>query len=135
MEKNKKGMVFGVFDGLHEGHRFFLNSASEQCETLIVVVARDDASSALKGRKPKYDFDERMQALFSFNSSWVGVAGDSVQGEWSALKTYRPDMVFLGHDQKAIADEFIKMGIQFSCIDSHHPEEFKSSLLHHAEAG
>jgi len=127
-------MVFGVFDGLHEGHRFFLNSASEQCKTLIVVVARDDASFALKGRKPKHSFEERIRALRSLHSSWIVVVGDSMQGEWSALKTYTPDMVFLGHDQKAIADEFIKMGIQFSFIDSHHPEEFKSSLLHHSEA-
>lgn len=134
MAKVKTGMVFGVFDGLHEGHQFFLNSASGKCETLIVVVARDDVSLALKGRKPKHDFNERVRALVSFNSSFEVVQGDSTQGEWSALKKYQPTVVFLGHDQSAVADELMKIGIQFSFIDSHHPEEFKSSLLHHVEA-
>lgn len=134
MAKIKTGMVFGVFDGLHEGHQFFLNSASDKCENLIVVVAQDDASFILKGRKPKHDFSERVRALISHSASFEVVAGDSVQGEWSALKTYKPDMIFLGHDQKAIADEFMKIGISFSFIDSHRPEEFKSSLLHHPEA-
>lgn len=129
----KRGIVFGVFDGLHEGHRFFLKSASDKCESLIVVVAIDDASLALKGRIPKHSFNERMQALLSFNPSLKVVPGDSIQGEWSALTTYMPDMVFLGHDQSAIAEELEKIGIQFSFIDSHHPEEFKSSLLHHFE--
>lgn len=134
MTKSKLGMVFGVFDGLHEGHQFFLNSASEQCETLIVVVAQDDTSFALKGRKPKHSFEERMRALRSLNSSWIVVAGDSIQGEWSALKTYTPDMVFLGHDQGAIADALEEIGIQFSFIEAHRPFEFKSSLLHRSEA-
>ena len=135
MAKIKTGMVFGVFDGLHEGHQFFLNSASSKCEKLIVVVAQDDASFTLKGRKPKHDFDERVRALTAHSVSWLVVAGDSMQGEWSALKTHKPDVVFLGHDQGAIASVLEQMGIQFLFIEAHRPLEFKSSLLHHPEAG
>lgn len=134
MAKVKTGMVFGVFDGLHEGHQFFLNSASSKCEKLIVVVAQDDASLTLKGRKPKHGFDERVRALISHGASFEVVAGDSIQGEWSTLKTHTPDMIFLGHDQGAISDALRETGIEFSFIDSHYPEEFKSSLLHHPEA-
>lgn len=134
MAQIKTGMVFGVFDGLHEGHQFFLNSASDKCETLIVVVARDDASFALKGRKPKHGFDERVRALISFNPSFEVAQGDSVQGEWSALKTHTPNMVFLGHDQGAIASALEAMGVRFSFIEAHRPLEFKSSLLHHSDA-
>ncbi len=122
-------MVFGVFDGLHEGHRFFLQSAADQCEKLMVVVARDDASSALKGRTPKHALDKRVQAIQSLNQVWTVIPGDSTQGEWSALKQHQPDMVFLGHDQHAVAEELKKMGIPFSFIDAHEPDQYKSSLL------
>lgn len=129
MSKEKKGMVFGVFDGLHEGHVFFLESAAAQSEKLIVVVAEDGASSALKGRAPKHALKERMLRIESLGKGWTVLAGDSAQGEWSALKKYAPDRVFLGHDQHRIAEELQRMGIPFSFIGAHSPERYKSSLL------
>jgi len=36
-----KSMVFGVFDGLHEGHLFFLDEAQKYGDNLIIVVASD----------------------------------------------------------------------------------------------
>ncbi|MES2014754.1 MAG: adenylyltransferase/cytidyltransferase family protein [Patescibacteria group bacterium] len=133
MEKNKVGMVFGVFDGLHQGHRYFLQSAAEQCEQLIVVVAHDETVRELKNRAPKFSLEERMTALRAFPLDMIVVAGDTVQGEWGVLKKYTPSMVFLGHDQTAIAKELTKMHTPFLYIDAHHPEEFKSSLLHEVE--
>ena len=37
----KKVMVFGTFDGLHEGHLDFFRQAREYGDYLIVAVARD----------------------------------------------------------------------------------------------
>ncbi|MES2135096.1 MAG: adenylyltransferase/cytidyltransferase family protein [Patescibacteria group bacterium] len=133
MKKTKTGMVFGVFDGLHEGHRYFLESASEKCEKFIVVVAQNGASATLKGRMPKYSLEDRIEAIEKLNSAWTVVSGDSVQGEWNALKKYQPDVVFLGHDQSAVADELEKIHIFFSFIEAYRPEQFKSSILHQSE--
>lgn len=130
MAKNKKGMVFGVFDGLHEGHRYFLHSASEHCEDLTVVIAGDEATRALKGHVPKYSLEERRHALLALNPLWRIIEGDTVQGEWSALKKYQPDIVFLGHDQTALAKELEHRGVAIKFLAAHRPEHFKSSILH-----
>jgi len=122
-------MVFGVFDGLHEGHLFFLNAAASKCDELIVVVAEDEASASLKGRLPKSPLHARIEAIESLQRGWTVVAGDKAQGEWSALKAHKPDMVYLGHDQHAVAAEFERMGIAFSFIEAHSPDKYKSSLM------
>ena len=49
---NKKGMVFGVFDGLHEGHKYLLTEAAKLCDELVVVVTLDEAVATLKGHLP-----------------------------------------------------------------------------------
>lgn len=41
-KKFNRVMVFGVFDGLHPGHRAFLRQARKKGDKLIVVVARDN---------------------------------------------------------------------------------------------
>ncbi len=47
-----KGVVFGVFDGLHEGHKKFLTDAAARCVELIVVVAHPKAVLTLKKKYP-----------------------------------------------------------------------------------
>jgi len=47
------GMVFGVFDGLHQGHKHFLQAAAKRCKQLIVVVTVPAVVSVLKKHKPR----------------------------------------------------------------------------------
>ncbi len=123
-------MVFGVFDGLHEGHQYFLRLAQTLCDELVVVVAVDEAVRALKGRVPKHSNGDRIAAIRNFNPATVVVSGDDTPGQWSALKTYVPDVVFLGYDQKAIAGALKDIPMPFVFLEAHRPEEYKSSLLH-----
>jgi FAD synthetase len=53
-EGGERGRViaFGVFDGLHEGHRHFLREARKLGGRLTVAVAHDEAVVMLKGRRP-----------------------------------------------------------------------------------
>lgn len=128
--KFKKGVVFGVFDGLHEGHKYFLNEALSAAEELIVVVALDSAVIALKGKKPKHTLQERVDAIGGLNSSLRVVAGDEIKGEWSVIHKEEPNMVFLGHDQGDIAEELAKLGVVFQYLSAHEPERYKSSILY-----
>ena len=102
-------MVFGVFDGLHEGHRHFLSEAAKRCETLVVVVARPETSVALKNRPPQESLEERIKKIQEFNPSCTVVPGDSELGQWQIIAEHAPDTVFLGHDQKELEGALTKM--------------------------
>jgi cytidyltransferase-like protein len=104
-------MVFGVFDGLHEGHKYFLREAAGKCKTLTVVVARDNAVLHLKNKKPQHSLHERIQAIKEFDPSLTVVAGDEMEGVWNILKEYAPKQVFLGYDQQGIGAVLEKRGI------------------------
>jgi cytidyltransferase-like protein len=131
------GMVFGVFDGLHEGHREFLRQAIEKTAErsakdwhLVVVLTTDEVSEQLKKRRPKKSYVERAADLFEFNPQLAIVEGDTLIGSWNVLKEHRPDIVFLGYDQQAIAAELKKLGVSHEFLKPFKPETFKSSLMH-----
>lgn len=124
------GVVFGVFDGLHDGHKYFLTEAARHCEKIIVVVTASEAVLHLKGHLPRYEYGERVAAIRAFNPKLKVVQGDRTLGKWTAIKKYAPEIVLLGHDQQAIAEELVKLHIRFIFLDSHHPEKHKSSIIH-----
>lgn len=130
-------MIFGVFDGLHEGHRHFISQAAARCERLIIVVTSDEIVSELKGRAPKYPFEQRMETIRSAFPASKAISGDRNLGEWNVLREHSPEIIFLGYDQHVIADELEKLREageatvlpEFEFLDSHEPHKFKSSLL------
>ena len=123
------GLVFGAFDGLHEGHRRMLTQAREQCAKLVVVLAVPEAVRLLKRRVPRQSFDERRAALLAFNPRIVIEPSDAAIGTWQVFERIRPDMIFLGYDQQMIASELERLGMPYAVLDPHHPERYKSSLL------
>jgi len=127
--KVARGMVFGVFDGLHEGHRYFLREAASGCDKLIVVVARDTAARALKKRSPKNDLALRMVSLRATDPSLTVVPGDEKEGEWSVLKENRPDRIFLGYDQTALFTALSASGIPLTFLGSYKKDTHKSSII------
>lgn len=128
----KTGMVFGVFDGLHTGHQYFLTEASRRCEQLIVVVTLPEIVELLKKRLPHYAYEKRVAKIQAFDPKLKIVPSDRTLGEWNVLKKYSPEIVLLGYDQQAIAQELAKIGTPFIVLDSYHPEKHKSSLLNEA---
>jgi len=124
-----KGMVFGVFDRFHEGHRHFLAQAAARCRELIVVVTLDEVVKALKGRAPRQIWDERAEAIRSFNKEFKVVPGDTTLGAWEVITSHKPDIIFLGYDQNGIASELEKISRPFVFLAAHQPEKYKSSLL------
>lgn len=129
-EKAKlSGIVFGVFDGMHEGHKHFLSEASKLADKLTIVLTLPETAVILKGRSPRHSYEERKAAIRAFKPDAEIVPSDAKLGEWSVFKNRKPCLVILGYDQQGIAKELEKIGVYFIFIDSHYPEKYKSSLL------
>lgn len=123
------GMVFGVFDGFHPGHRYFLTEARARCERLVVVVALSEVVERMKKRPPLYTYEERVARIEEFDNSLVVVPSDPGLGEWRVFKEHHPEMVFLGYDQVALGQALVDIAMPHTYIGSHYPEKFKSGLL------
>lgn len=128
--------IFGVFDGLHDGHREFIHEAKKQGKKLVVIVAPDKIVNELKGETPIYNEVERINMLLNIKEINVVFLGDPEQDTYNILKRIKPDIIFLGYDQKALHDS-IKKKIRDKTLPkmklifgkSHKPEKFKSSIL------
>lgn len=127
-------MVFGTFDGLHDGHRFFLREAKKQGDWLIAIVAPDGAVEFHKGRLPRRPLKHRIEALRAERLADKVVPGDARPGSWQVIKTRRPNTVAVGHDQFALEKslrEFIeeqKLPITVVRLSAHKPDALHSSL-------
>ncbi len=127
-------MVFGAFDGLHEGHRHLLDEAKQFGEELVVCLATDATITRLKRHAPKFSFDERRKSLEETGVTGV-IAGDDTEGVYSAIASEQPNVIAFGYDQQALHDDCV------SWLDKHNvpahtvflspfkPEIYKSSLL------
>jgi cytidyltransferase-like protein len=92
------GFVNGVFDGLHAGHRFFLNKAREQCSWLIVAINDDDSVRARKGPgRPVSPLESRLRAL---RLAGLGDALIPFDGDPRPLiQALKPSVLIRGEDQ------------------------------------
>ncbi len=123
-----KILVFGTFDNLHPGHKYFLNEARKRGE-LFVSIGLDNTVEEIKGRKPRQNQDERIKAIQAeFPEADVRL-GDS-DNYLKPIEDIKPDLILLGYDQRlppGISESDIPYPIER--IEAHKPEEYKSSLL------
>lgn len=132
----KKVMIFGVFDGLHPGHIYFLTEARRLGDELIVVVARDNAVQELKHKKPKFSEKKRIVALRKVGTVSRAVLGDKKQGTYRVMKRYKPDIICFGYDQKYLEKDIKKKikevflpVIRLVRLKSYRPRAFHTSIL------
>ncbi|MBI2075335.1 MAG: adenylyltransferase/cytidyltransferase family protein [Candidatus Harrisonbacteria bacterium] len=131
----KKVMVFGVFDGMHEGHKAFLREAKKFGEHLIAVVAPNHIVEHLKGYLPEIDIAERMAHLEAEDGVGEVAVGDEKLSGWEVIKKYQPDVIALGYDQEALKADLEKnihqLGYhpEIKVMSSFEPNIYHSSLL------
>ncbi len=112
--KNKKVVIFGVFDGLHAGHLFLIQKAKKAGTNLFVIVAKDKIVQKLKNKIPKYNQKERIKALNNISHVDKVFLGDSKLESYLVLKKIKPHIVYLGHDQQELYENlslFIQKGL------------------------
>ncbi len=131
----KKVMVFGTFDLLHPGHRYFLKQAKKLGDYLITVVARDTTVKIIKGRLPRQNEKQRFKII-----KFYGLADKVILGhkrdKYYVIKKYRPQIIALGYDQISFTDQLANKLEEFGLLKtkviklkSYQPEKFKSSKL------
>jgi len=135
--KKTKIMVFGTFDGLHEGHVNFFKQAKNFIENsfLIVSIARDKNVIKIKGKKPVFSENERFNLVKKSCLVDKVVFGGKTNYLAHILEE-KPSIIALGYDQKAYVSELKKdlkdRGILLKIIRLKPYKEkiYKNSLLH-----
>lgn len=133
---NKTVAIFGVFDGIHEGHLAFIKEAKKQGNHLVVIVARDEMVKKLKNKIPKYNEIERINSLLKVEDIDLVRLGDLHIETYHTLTEINPDIIYLGYDQQDLSknlNKVIKKGILKNIKIIHgnpyKPEIFHSSIL------
>ena len=128
-------MVFGTFDGVHQGHEYLLGEAKKLGDRLVVCIARDATVEQINGRRPRRPEIERREALAQDRYVDQVVYGDRQLGSYRIVEEIDPDIIALGYDQtelKADLTRWISVhdkSIQLVDIAAHHPELYKSSIV------
>ena len=104
MASNKTVVIFGVFDGVHDGHLTFIKNAKKQGNYLIAIIARDDMVKKLKGKFPKNNEINRRKKLSKIRDVDSVFLGDSKVETYNILRKINPDIIYLGYDQQALFD-------------------------------
>lgn len=134
---SKKILIFGVFDGVHDGHLSFIYEARKHGDHLVAIVARDSMVEKMKGKLPKYNEVERIKNLLETPEIDRVLLGDVEMSTYNILKEVNPDIVFLGYDQQFLYDDLekkIKEGylnkeIELILGTPHKPDTHHSSIL------
>ena len=102
VKKQVKVMVFGTFDGLHEGHINFFKQAKSLSKDsfLIVSIARDKNVLRIKGLLPRRNEKER-KILVGRNTLVDKVILGNVHDYLAHILKIKPAIIALGYDQKA----------------------------------
>src|SRR3989338_230403 len=131
----KKVLVFGTFDGLHEGHKNFFKQAKEFGDHLIAVVGRDSTIVKAKGRLPKFGEQERLKALQECGMVDEARLGNENMSPYIVIKEINPDVICLGYDQTHFTDKLAaalkEMGlghVKIERLKAFEPEKYHSSL-------
>jgi len=124
----KKVMVFGTFDGLHEGHRAMLKEAKALGGYLFAVVAQDHIVMHLKGHLPQRNFSDRFEHLEKADGVDKVVIGDAEIGTWNIVKRHKPEVIGIGHDQ-----HMLKSDLEFQIKNKKLGYKPEIVMLHYVE--
>jgi cytidyltransferase-like protein len=127
-------MVFGTFDIIHPGHINMLKQAKKLGDKLIIVVALDKTVHKVKGQKPMYGLEYRINKLSQLDLADKIIRGDSKK-YFECVKHEKPDIIALGYDQIFNVEELKKLvaesnlPIKIIRLKPYLPNKYKSSII------
>lgn len=133
---SKVVVIFGTFDGIHDGHRRFIGGAKKQGEKLVAIITRDYIVKKLKNKISNYKETQRLNMVFKLDEIDSAFLGDKKQGSYNILKKINPDIIYLGYDQKKLYKDISKRiknkslpNFKLVFGKPYKPELFHSSIL------
>lgn len=126
----KKVMIFGVFDGIHKGHRDFFREAKTYGDYLIAVVAQDHIAEHLYGKPPTVNFADRFAHLEREDEVNQIVIGEPTTSITNLVKRHHPDAVVLSDRQNLILEDLEKHKEDISFPFTIHILEGHETLSH-----
>ncbi|MDP4009223.1 MAG: adenylyltransferase/cytidyltransferase family protein [bacterium] len=130
--KYKRAVVFGIFDGVHNGHRSLFAQVKKIAEELIVIVGRDKASLEWKGKLPRHAEDERKMLVEAESLVDRAVLGDEEQSSYQVLQELSPDIICLGYDQQQLKQDLLLWMEKNKQIPITVLRGYKPSILHNS---
>ncbi len=130
----KKVMVFGTFDGLHEGHLDMFKQAKKYGDYLVVVIARDVNVKKIKSRPPIKNENERLDIIKNCDLVDEATLGNE-DNPYKIIAKIKPDVICIGYDQNSfnvnLEDKLKELGlsIKIYTLKPYKPDQFKSSLI------
>ncbi len=91
-------MIFGTFDGVHQGHLHLFQQAQKYGDFLIAVVSRDVRAEKIKNKKLLHTETERKKFLDAIKYIDCTMLGDK-HDVYKNIKKVKPDVIVLGYDQ------------------------------------
>lgn len=128
----KKVLVFGTFDIVHAGHIHMLTEAKNLGDYLVVVVSRDDITAQVKGERPLFTEETRLEDIKKLNIADKVRLGNLGKNRYQVIEEEDPQIIALGYDQVAFVDklkENIKPHVQIVRLEAYKPETYKSSKI------
>lgn len=104
-ERATRVAVFGIFDGIHDGHRNLFKQAKKHGDELVVIVGSDPSAIRLKNKTPRYTQNERVDLVKLEDLVTEVLLGDEELSAYVVLRELDPDVICLGYDQQEFAQD------------------------------
>lgn len=134
---HKKAVLFGTFDGIHEGHKNLLSQAYTVASYICVVIPNDHVVTVLKGYIPRVPQEARKALLVEcgIDKDAIILSNDII-GTWDVLFKINPDVVLIGYDQIDLLESLknstymIETNTPYIVLKPYKEDIYKNSLLH-----
>lgn len=93
-----KGITFGGFNPIHEGHIKLFRNAKKYCDYLIVCVDDDEYLDKVKNQKPFFTLEERIEDLLAIKYVDEVDIQNIVRDKKMLVGVHKPDVMFVGSD-------------------------------------
>ena len=94
-------MVFGTFDGLHQGHLDFFRQAKKLSKRSFLIASISRDKNVYKIKKVRPIFSEKQRAILTKKCKLVNrVVLAGIKNHLPHILKERPDIIALGYDQR-----------------------------------